>query len=181
MSKPGAYDDYITALQEIGASLEAIDAAVFAAVKNALAQWVEDTAVDAIDLLNRPNWLLSQFISSKVIEYLRDAKVQAMAGFRYRDKANRFKDGKETHTNARGKKVREYIPDPGFYGRYFEGGQRKGGAPYSTRARFMRAAKNANIEELKTLIDKAFDEAKRELLAGKIDELKQARKNAGNN
>lgn len=179
MARKETYNDYIEALQAVGDDLEDIDGAVFIAIRNALKEWVEETAVEAIDLLSRPNWLLSQYIGSKVVEYLTDRKVLALAGFRFRDKSNRFADGKETHKNKRGQTVRAYIPDPGFYGRFFEGGQRKGGRPYSTRAHFLREAKTTNLASLKDLIDKAFDQAKQDLLAGKIDEFRRARKSRG--
>lgn len=176
MSKPGAYDDYVTALQAVCESLDDVDAAVFVATRNALAEWAEESAVDAQALLNRPNWLLSQMIGSKVVQFLNDRKVQAMAGFRFQNKGNRTADGKETHRNKRGKTVAAYIPDPGYYGRFIEGGARKGGRPYSTRTHFLRSAKETNIATLKEIVERAFNAAKQDLLAGKLDEIKQARR-----
>ena len=87
----GQYDDFITAIQAVSDSLYDVDAAVFIAVRAALKDWAENTAVDATDILSRPNWLLSQYIGSKVIEYLDDRKLQAMVGFRFQQKENRFK------------------------------------------------------------------------------------------
>lgn len=172
MPTPGKYDDFVSALQAVGESLDDLDGALYLAIRTALKEWAEETAIDAIDLLNRPNWLLSQFIGSKVVEYLKDRKVQAMAGFRFRQKSNRYKEPKKA--TKPGEK-QEYIPDPGYYGRFFEGGKRRGGQPYSTRAKFLRTAKTKNIQELKALIDQAFDDQKRDLLSGKLDEIKKAR------
>ena len=168
----GQYDDFITAIQAVSDSLYDVDAAVFIAVRAALKDWAENTAVDATDILSRPNWLLSQYIGSKVIEYLDDRKLQAMVGFRFQQKENRFKTASRRASGEKG----EYIPDPGYYGRFFEGGFRRGGVPYRTPDHFLRKAKQRNIETLKQVIEAAFDDAKKDILANRLDEVKKARR-----
>lgn len=168
----GQYDDFITAIQAVSDSLYDVDAAAFIAVRAALKEWAENTAIDATDILSRPNWLLSQYIGSKVVEYLDDRKVQAMVGFRFQQKENRFKTPSRKAHGEKG----EYIPDPGYYGRFFEGGFRRGGVPYRTPDHFLRKAKQRNIADLQSVVESNFNATKQDVLMGKLDEIKKARR-----
>ena len=165
----GFSDDFVSALENIAEDLKLTEPAVFKAVHDALDQWTALTAVAAIQRLGRPHWLLSKSIANKVIDYVKDHKVHAMYGFR-------FRAGRKLNVKARTRGV--YLPDPGYYGQYFEGGKRRGGVPYRTPDHFLRDAKKQTFPILGALLNKHFNAAMKEALQKELGRIKMARKDA---
>lgn len=90
--------------------------------------------------LSRPSWLLSRSFGAKVKEYEDGGKVFAVVGFQFRSKDKR---------------------DPGFYGKYHEGGWAPPGRKPTAPPRFIRRAKikylpllEQSLQELQELLPK---------------------------
>lgn len=147
--------DFVDALEDIIQDRAIVSETTYNAVRDALAEWAENVASDADKFLQRPHWLLSKSIASKVVEYRKDNKVYAMAGFT-------FRSGRAQ--NVKGGTTGVYLPDPGYYGQYIEGGKRKGGTPYKTIDHFLRRSKVQNASKLEGIVARHFNEAQREAI-----------------
>lgn len=146
--------NFINALEDISKDRAIVSEATYNAVRDSLAEWAENVANDADRFLQRPHWLLSKSIASKVVEYRKDNKVYAMAGFRFQ--AGRALNIKRNYGY--------FFPDPGYYGQFFEGGKRKGGAPYKTIDHFLRRAKDLNAPKLESIVARHFNRAQLEMI-----------------
>ena len=165
----GYNDDFVSALEELAKRLQLVDETTFKAIHAARDQWTALAAINAIQRLGRPHWLLAQSITNKVCDYYDNRKVHAMYGFR-------FRAGRRLNVKARTRGV--YLPDPGYYGQYFEGGKRRGGTPYKTPDHFLRKAKMANIHILGDLLKKNFNDAMKKTLKAEIARIRAQRKDA---
>ena len=163
----GFKDDLVSALEDMAADFEEMRGVAFRANHYALDEWTTMVTVAAITKLDRRHWLLSESITNKVIDYIRDHKVYAMAGFRFR--AGRNLGVKHGTTGI-------YVPDPGYYGQYHEGGKRKFGKPYRTVDHFLRKAKKEKIGYLDDLVEKWFTKEMRDALASEMRRIRHERR-----
>ncbi|MBR4753133.1 MAG: hypothetical protein IK077_15375 [Thermoguttaceae bacterium] len=106
-------------------------------IEEALERYVERVERDAVAGLNRPHWLLSRSIASKVKNYRQNQKFWAIVGPKRETKDPR---------------------DPGVYGKYHEYGWAPKGHKTTAPARFLRKAKERNIGQLEKEVSEAFDE-----------------------
>lgn len=130
-------DGFITAYQSIVDGMNAAKADAVPKLHKVLKDWAQNTAKDAERTLNRPTWLLSRNIASKVKEYADGAKIWAMAGFKFSKK-----DDKRT---------------PGYYGQFHEAGWLPNNRKPKAPAHFLRTAKQKNMATLKTESEKALN------------------------
>ena len=123
------YRDLIAALEEAKKNAEP---ELVAAVEN----WAKSVAEKAKRNLSRPRWLLTSSISEKVVDYKKNARIWAIAGF---EKTN---GGKRT---------------PGTYGQYHEAGWAPDRKKPSGPDHFLRKAKNEQREQLGKDVDEALE------------------------
>lgn len=162
----GYKDDFVSALENIAGDLEGINEMASTAIHNALEEWSARVALTAIMKLGRPHWLLSQEIVNKVADYIEHRKIVAMVGFRFR--SGQAVGVKHGTTDV-------YLPDPGYYGQYHEGGMRKNGVPYRHPARFLRDAKASNMGILDSLLNKYFDQGMEKMLSQEVSRIRGER------
>lgn len=106
-------------------------------LEEALDRFVERVERDAVAGLNRPTWLLSRSIASKVKNYRQNQKLWAIVGVKRETKDPR---------------------DPGVYGKYHEYGWAPKGRKPTAPARFLQKAKEKNIEQLEKDVSEAYEE-----------------------
>lgn len=141
----GFMDEFIVSLESLIEGLQKAKEAAVPKLEEALERWVENVERDARANLNRPHWLLQRNISSKVKTYTQNQKVWAMVGFRFQERTNRR--------------------DPGYYGKYHEGGWAPDRRTVKVPRHFLRNAKKMNKAQLE-----------KELQAALADVLEQTRK-----
>lgn len=122
---------FAEALEILNDDVSALNEVVDVAVAAALTQFAEGAERDARAFLNKPHWLLSRSIDSKVKQYARTGKTTAVLGA-IRTTTGRPKKG---------------VGDPGVYAGFHE-----------SRVRFLRRAKAANLDIIPDAMTKAFDE-----------------------
>lgn len=123
-----AFDGLVKALEKARDSAAPI-------YSDALRKWAQTTATRGVELLNRPQWLLSRAIASKIKAYDDARKLWGMAGFKYLD--------------DRGPR------DPGFYGQFHEAGIHHAGVRSNAPNHFLKRAKQETRSELEELIKTA--------------------------
>lgn len=108
-------------------------------LEQAVKTWGENVEQIATGTLNKPDWLLSQNISSKIRHYQASdvSKIWAIAGFK--------QDGTAPNT-------------PGMYGRYYEGGYWPDRKRAPVPDHFLRAGKRQAMPALKAEIEKILKE-----------------------
>ena len=106
-------------------------------IREIVEKWIERVAADARANLARPKWLLSKALAPKVKTYKAGQKVWAAAGFKF------GVDGDKR--------------DPGYYGKFHEGGWRPGGKKVSVKKKFIKRAKKKNLplleKDLRELVE----------------------------
>lgn len=134
---------FAEALEILNDDLSALNEAVDVAVAQALTTFAEGAERDARAALNRPHWLLSRRIDSKVKQY-RTGKTVAVLG------ATRTTTGKP----------KKGVGDPGIYAGFHESGV--GSAP----AHFLRRGKAKNVAGIPDNMARAFDREVARVAAG---------------
>lgn len=119
------------------ARFKAVHEAATPQVEQAMERYAERTKRDAITGLNRPSWLLSRVITSKIKTY---------------------KDGQIFWNVVGPKKETRELNDPGVYWKYHEFGWRPDGRAPSVTPRFLRTAKERNRTQLVKDVRKAYEE-----------------------
>ena len=117
--------------------LEAARETISPRLQAALERYVERVERDAIAGLNRPHWLLSRSIASKVKSYAQNQKFWASVGV---------------------KRETKELRDPGVYWKYHETGSTPDGYRRSAPKRFLRTARDRNEEQLKKDVVEAYSE-----------------------
>lgn len=135
---------FAEALEILNDDLSALNDAVDVAVAQALTTFAEGAERDARALLNRPHWLLSRKINSKVKQYRRTGKTVAVLG------AERTTTGKP----------KKGVGDPGVYAGFHESGV--GSAP----AHFLRRGKAKNVAGIPDNMARAFEREVARVAAG---------------
>lgn len=137
-------DGFIKAFSGLVAAMEETRNAAAPEYKKAAEEWAGATSRKAVELLDRPNWLLSRSISDVVKRYDKTGKIWAMAGIVKEKGGNR---------------------EPAYYIRFHESGWRKGGGKPSAPPKFLKRAKLSTtpnlirrIEEASEGIKKVFEE-----------------------
>jgi len=134
---------FAEALEVLNDDLSALNEAVDVAVAEALTTFAEGAERDARAALNRPHWLLSRSIDSKVKQY-RTGKTVAVLG------------AKRTTTG----KPKKGVGDPGVYAGFHESGV--GSAP----AHFLRRGKAKNVAGIPENMARAFEREVARVAAG---------------
>ena len=129
-------DDLERVYRELIAALEEAKKNAEPELVEAVENWARTVAEKAKKNLARPSWLLTSSISEKVVDYKKNAKIWAIAGF------EKTGGGKRS---------------PGTYGQYHEAGY----APDRTRPsgpdHFLRKAKNEQRKQLEKDVDEALE------------------------
>ena len=128
-------DDFISSVEQFIKALDAAKDATNPELEKALEKWVDRVQRDARAILSRPNWLLTQSIAQKIIDYQSSKKIWAMVGFRLESYMTRNYKTQNT---------------PGFYGRYHEAGWAPDRRVVKVPAHFLREAKRQNKSSLET-------------------------------
>lgn len=138
-------NSFDAALEVLRGDLGKLKQALELAVYETLEQYAEKTQADARAALNKPHWLLSRATERKVVAYGDTGKTVALAGF-------------ERTTRGRGKPG---TPDPGIYGRYYQGGLRR-----DVPAHFLRMAKFRNLSTIPDALAESFTKNVEKIAAG---------------
>lgn len=130
-------EEFCGSIEQTIARFNAAREEVAPKLEEALDRYVERVERDAVAGLNRPSWLLSRSIASKVKNYQQNQKLWAIVGVKRETKDPR---------------------DPGVYGKYHEYGWAPKGRKPTAPARFLRKAKEKNIEQLEKDVSEAYEE-----------------------
>ena len=164
----GFNDDFVSALEELAKRLQLVDETTFKAIHVARAQWTALAAINAIQRLGRPHWLLAQSITIKVCDYYDDRKVHAMYGFR-------FRAGRRLNVKTRARRL--------FAGSWATtvstSTGARGGAAFHIARRITSCAtrKSKPSPILDALLNKHFNAVMKEELQKELARIKSARKN----
>lgn len=130
-------EDFCGSVEETAARLNAAREQVAPKIEEALDRYVERVERDAATGLNRPHWLLSRSIASKVKAYSQNRKFWAIVGAKRETKDKR---------------------DPGTYWKFHETGSAPDGYKRKAPKRFLRTAKDRNIAQLEKDVAEAYSE-----------------------
>ena len=130
-------EEFCGSVESTIARLNAAREQVEPKIEEALERYVERVERDAVAGLNRPHWLLSRSIASKVNKYQQGQKFWAIVG------------PKREVKNPR---------DPGVYGKYYEFGWSPKNRKSTVPPRFLRKAKERNIRQLEKDVSEAYAE-----------------------
>lgn len=130
-------EEFCGSVESTIARLNAAREQVEPKIEEALEQYVERVERDAVAGLNRPHWLLSRSIASKMKNYRQNSKLFAIAGVKRETKEPR---------------------DPGVYWKYHESGSTPDGYRRAAPKRFLKTAKERNFAQLEKEIGEAFAE-----------------------
>ncbi len=128
--------DYLTTLKGVASALAQLPRERKPLIEKAVEKFVANVQTDAVQNLARPNWKLSRSIGQKTKTFesregsgVSAQKVWGMVGFTYQDRASKR--------------------DPGFYGKFHEGGVKNSKSGRNMKAKqFLKKAKTANIDAL---------------------------------
>ena len=132
-----AAEEYCGSIARTIAQFNAAREEVEPKIVDALEKFVERVERDAAIGLNRPHWLLSRSIASKVKAYTKNQKYWSIVGFK--------RDSKDPR-------------DPGVYGKYHEFGWAPNGRKPTAPPRFLRKAKERNLAQLENDVDEAYQD-----------------------
>lgn len=118
-------------------------------IEEALERYVERVERDAVAGLNRPHWLLSRSIASKIKTYRFNVALGSAKTPFVVQKFWAIVGAKRETKDPR---------DPGVYGKYHEWGWLPGTYRLLPYRRFLRKAKDRNIGQLEKEVSEAYDE-----------------------
>ena len=130
-------EEFCGSVESTIARLNAAREQVEPKIEEALDRFVERVERDAIAGLNRPHWLLSRSIASKVNVYAQNRKFWAIIGAK-----------RETRDKR----------DPGVYWKYHESGSTPDGYKRKAPKHFLRTAKERNVAQLEKDVVEAYSE-----------------------